>query len=93
MTEIDTGTQYLLAAVEEGVAILTLNRPQPRNDMSGEMNAALLATLAGFEVNPKVKEVVLTGAEKSFCAGEEVKGLAVSGDGNVGDNTIDGAIH
>jgi enoyl-CoA hydratase/carnithine racemase len=93
MTEIDTGTQDLLATLDEGVAILTLNRPQARNAMSGEMNAALQAMLADFEVNPKVKVVVLTGAGKGFCAGGDVKGMARSGDGTVGDNTIDGAIH
>jgi 2-(1,2-epoxy-1,2-dihydrophenyl)acetyl-CoA isomerase len=40
-----------------------------------------------------VKCVVLTGAGKGFCAGGDVKGMAASGDGTVGDNTIDGAIH
>lgn len=93
MREIDTGTQDLLATLDEGVAILTLNRPQARNAMSGEMNAALQTMLADFEVNPKVKVVVLTGAGKGFCAGGDVKGMARSGDGTVGDNTIDGAIH
>jgi 2-(1,2-epoxy-1,2-dihydrophenyl)acetyl-CoA isomerase len=93
MTEIDTGTQDLLATLDEGVAILTLNRPQARNAMSGEMNAALQTMLADFEVNPEVKAVVLTGAGKGFCAGGDVKGMARSGDGTVGENTIDGAIH
>jgi 2-(1,2-epoxy-1,2-dihydrophenyl)acetyl-CoA isomerase len=36
---------------------------------------------------------VLTGAGKGFCAGGDVKGMASRGDGTVGDNTIDGAIH
>ena len=93
MTEIDTGTQYLLATLEEGVAILTLNRPQARNAMSGEMNAALQSTLAEFEVNPEVKVVVLTGAGKNFCAGGDAKGRARSGYGTLGDNTVDEAIH
>ncbi|HAT27157.1 MAG TPA: enoyl-CoA hydratase, partial [Gammaproteobacteria bacterium] len=84
MTEIDTGTQDLLATLDEGVAILTLNRPQARNAMSGEMNAALLTMLADFELNPEVKAVVLTGAGKGFCAGGDVKGMARSGDGTVG---------
>jgi 2-(1,2-epoxy-1,2-dihydrophenyl)acetyl-CoA isomerase len=35
----------------------------------------------------------LTGAGKGFCAGGDVKGMAASGDGTVGDNTIDAAIH
>jgi 2-(1,2-epoxy-1,2-dihydrophenyl)acetyl-CoA isomerase len=37
--------------------------------------------------------IVLTGAGKGFCAGGDVKGMAAAGDGTVGNNTIDGAIH
>ncbi len=93
MGAIDTGTEDLLASLDDGVALLTLNRPQARNAMSGEMNAALQTMLARFETDHAVKCVVLTGAGKGFCAGGDVKGMASSGDGTVGDNTIDGAIH
>ena len=40
-----------------------------------------------------MKCIVLTGAGKGFCAGGDVKGMAARGDGTVGDNTIDAAIH
>ena len=90
---IDTGTEDLLASLEEGVFTLTLNRPEARNAMSGEMTAALAAQLADAELNPKVRCIVLTGAGKGFCAGGDVKGMAADGDGTVGDNTIDHAIH
>ncbi len=95
MTErqIDTGTEDLLACIKDNVAWLTLNRPQARNAMSGAMNQALCSALADFEVDPEVKCIVLTGAGKGFCAGGDVKGMAASGDGTVGDNTMDGAIH
>ena len=93
MGTIDTGTGDLLATLDNGVGILTLNRPDARNAMSGEMNAALQAMLADFELNSEVKVIVLTGAGKGFCAGGDVKGMASRGDGTVGDNTIDGAIH
>ena len=46
MSTIDTGTNDLLASLENGVAVLTLNRPEARNAMSGEMNAALQTLLA-----------------------------------------------
>ena len=92
-SNIDTGTEDLLANLDEGVLTLTLNRPQARNAMSGEMTAALAQQLADTELNTKVRCVVLTGAGKGFCAGGDVKGMAASGDGTVGDNTIDGAIH
>lgn len=91
--ELQTGTDHLLASLDEGVATLTLNRPEARNAMSGEMNSALQQMLAALELDPAVKCIVLTGAGKGFCAGGDVKGMAARGDGTVGDNTIDGAIH
>ena len=93
MSTIDTGTKDLLAELDNGVLTLTLNRPEARNAMSGEMTAALAAQLAQAELNPEVRCLVLTGAGKGFCAGGDVKGMAARGDGTVGDNTIDGAIH
>jgi 2-(1,2-epoxy-1,2-dihydrophenyl)acetyl-CoA isomerase len=93
MSKVDTGTDDLLATIEDGVAVITLNRPEARNAMSGEMNAALQKCLADFELDPAVKCIVMTGAGKGFCAGGDVKGMASSGDGTVGDRTIDGAIH
>ncbi len=95
MTEtiLDTGTQDLLATLDAGVLTLTLNRPEARNAMTGEMTGALAEQLAWAEFAPAVKCVVLTGAGKGFCAGGDVKGMASRGDGTVGDNTIDGAIH
>ena len=66
---IDTGTDDLLAEVIDGVALITLNRPEARNAMSGPMNQALQKTLADAEVDPDIKCIVLTGAGKGFCAG------------------------
>jgi len=91
--DIDTGTGDLLASLDEGVLTLTLNRPEARNAMSRAMIDALATRLAAAEVDPEVKCLVLTGAGKGFCAGGDVKGMAARGDGTVGDNTIDGAIH
>jgi 2-(1,2-epoxy-1,2-dihydrophenyl)acetyl-CoA isomerase len=91
--DIDTGTGDLLASLDEGVLTLTLNRPEARNAMSRAMVDTLADRLAWAEVEPSVKCVVLTGAGKGFCAGGDVKGMASRGDGTVGDNTIDGAIH
>jgi 2-(1,2-epoxy-1,2-dihydrophenyl)acetyl-CoA isomerase len=93
MASVETGTEDLLAENQDGVGIITLNRPEARNAMSGEMNAALSQTLADWELDPAIKCIVITGAGKGFCAGGDVKGMAASGDGTVGDNTIDGAIH
>ena len=90
---IDTGMPELLAALEQGVLTLTMNRPEARNALSRPMIAALSAQLAAAELDTAVKCIVLTGAGKGFCAGGDVKGMAASGDGTVGNNTIDEAIH
>ncbi len=92
-TQIETGTTELLAELDEGVLTLTMNRPEARNAMTGVMTAALAAVLAHAELDPAVKCIVLTGAAGAFCGGGDVKAMAASGDGTVGDNSIDGAIH
>lgn len=93
MSDYTTGTDHLLAALDEGVLTLTLNRPEARNALSGEMLAALAAAIAKAELDPAVRCLVLTGAGKGFCAGGDVKGMAARGDGTVGTVTIDEAIH
>lgn len=93
MATVDTGTDDLLADLDEGILTLTMNRPEARNAMSGGMTAGLSEQLAKAELDPEVRCIVLTGAGKGFCAGGDVKGMAASGDGTVGQNTIDGAIH
>ena len=93
MEKIDTGTEQLIFEKENGIAVLTMNRPEARNAMSGEMNEAMRNVLAEVELDPQIRCVVLTGAGKGFCAGGDVKGMASSGDGTVGENTIDAAIH
>jgi 2-(1,2-epoxy-1,2-dihydrophenyl)acetyl-CoA isomerase len=89
--DLDTGTTDLLASLHNGIATITLNRPEARNALSGEMLGALAATLADCELNPAVKVIVITGAGKGFCAGGDVKGMAA---GSSEDNppTLDEAI-
>ena len=78
--KIDTGTNDLLASLDEGVLTLTMNRLDARNAMSGAMTVALAEQLTSAELNPEVKCVVLTGAGKGFCAGGDVKAMAAGGD-------------
>ncbi len=73
---IETGTDHLLAEVRAGVATLTMNRPERRNALSGEMLDALDQTLREVERAEDVRCVVLTGAGGAFCAGGDVKEFA-----------------
>ena len=79
MREIDTGTGDLLAVVEDGVATLTLNRPDRRNALNTALFQALAATLAQVEADEEVGCVVLTGAGGAFSAGGDVKDMAAGG--------------
>jgi 2-(1,2-epoxy-1,2-dihydrophenyl)acetyl-CoA isomerase len=90
---LDTRTEDLIAEVDEGVAVLTMNRPQRRNALSGEMLNALAEVLATCETSPEIACIVLTGAGGAFCAGGDVKGMAESPLGAGSGPTIDERIH
>ena len=74
--EIKTGTEHLLAHIEDGVATLTMNRPERRNALSSEMLDGLALALREAETRAEVRCVVLTGAGQAFCSGGDVKGMA-----------------
>jgi 2-(1,2-epoxy-1,2-dihydrophenyl)acetyl-CoA isomerase len=75
---IATNTTDLLAHVEDGVATITMNRPERRNALSAAMLEALARTLAECETASDVGAVLLTGAGGAFCADGDVKGMAES---------------
>lgn len=68
-------TDQLIETFEDGVATLTMNRPESRNALTGELLAALSAAAPRLALDPKVRVVVLTGAGGAFCAGGDVKGF------------------
>lgn len=70
---VDTGTDTVLATVVDGVAVLTLNRPQRRNALHPEMYEALPRLLERFAADDDIGCVLLTGAGKAFCAGGDVR--------------------
>lgn len=61
--------------VSDGIATLTLNRPDKRNAMSDAMRAEFVAALEGIAADDGVRVVVLTGAGKGFCAGGDIEGM------------------
>ena len=73
----------------DGVAVITLNRPDSLNAMGGDLMPLLSQHLAECTTDPDVRCVVLTGAGRAFCAGGDVKSMAarrdiLSGGGNGG---------
>jgi 2-(1,2-epoxy-1,2-dihydrophenyl)acetyl-CoA isomerase len=81
----------LLEQVKDGVAVLTLNRPDRLNAMSRPMLDALLEALPRLAEDASVGVVVLTGAGRGFCAGGDVKAMA---EGNeLGGQTMEEKAH
>ncbi len=62
----------------EGVALLTLNRPEKLNAMTSELVQGLHDHLAAIAVDPSVRVVVLTGAGRGFCAGLDLGGYGTA---------------
>lgn len=61
---------------EENVALLTLNRPQALNAITGEMRRDLKETLMKVSADDGVRVVVITGEGRGFCAGADVTDAA-----------------
>jgi 2-(1,2-epoxy-1,2-dihydrophenyl)acetyl-CoA isomerase len=73
----------LLREDDNGVRTLTLNRPAAYNSLTAGLKDELLAALRAAATDETVRVVVLTGAGKAFCAGQDLKehvGLLTSGD-------------
>jgi len=64
----------LFDAREDGIAIITINRPDTRNALSREVREGLFAAWERFEREPALRVAILTGSgDKAFCAGGDLK--------------------
>ncbi len=69
--------EQLLYEVKDGVATVTLNRPEQRNALSGELLTELVDAVKRVREDAEVRAMVLTGAgDKVFCAGADLGGFA-----------------
>lgn len=69
--------ETLRAAVEDGVGVITVDRPEKRNALSKQVLAEIRLVLDAWEDEPSVEAVVFTGAgEKAFIAGADITQLA-----------------
>ncbi len=67
------GGNTVLVEFEDGIAWVTMNRPEKRNAMSPALAAEMLAVMNALEIDPRCKVLVLTGAGNSFSAGMDLK--------------------
>ena len=65
--------ETIIVEVEDHVALITLNRPDALNALNDQLLNELVRALQEAQVNDKVRCIVLTGSEKAFAAGADVK--------------------
>jgi len=90
----DTATKTyedILYRVEDGVAVVTLNRPDKLNAWRDEMDRDVRAAMRVAADDPAVKVIILTGAGKGFCAGADMNMLQTiqSGDAGTSRSAVD----
>ncbi|HEX6311765.1 MAG TPA: enoyl-CoA hydratase-related protein [Acidimicrobiia bacterium] len=66
------GGEHVIVEVDDGVAVVMLNRPEKLNAFSGRMGAELGQAYADCDADERVRAVVLTGAGRAFCAGADL---------------------
>ena len=64
--------ETLLYDVEDGIATLTLNRPDRMNAFTGQMMADMIVAFDATDADDAVKAVIVTGAGRAFCAGADL---------------------
>jgi enoyl-CoA hydratase len=68
-------TETLLVETHGAVLLIRLNRPAALNAINAQLGKELLGTLAAFETDPELRCAVITGSEKAFAAGADVKDM------------------
>jgi enoyl-CoA hydratase len=83
--------ETLLTETRGAVTLVTLNRPQALNALNNQVLGELLAAFAAFDREPTQRCLVLTGSEKAFAAGADIKEMAPQSVGDMfGDNYFAG---
>jgi enoyl-CoA hydratase len=68
-------SEHLIIQTEEHVGVITLNRPKVLNALSGALLEELCDALQAFEDNEAIRVVLLTGSEKAFAAGADIRNM------------------
>lgn len=68
--------ETLIVEIEDDIALIRLNRPEALNALNTRLMQELSAALTAADANEKVRCIVLTGSEKAFAAGADVKEMA-----------------
>ena len=74
-------SDFVKVDIDNGIAIVTLHRPEAYNAFHLEMMDPFACRLTELATNDAVRAVVLTGAGKAFCAGGDLKSVTTASDG------------
>jgi enoyl-CoA hydratase len=74
--------QHCLVEKRGHVLIVTMNRPEARNALSGPMLAGMTAAWNQVDADPEIRVCILTGAGGAFCAGADLKAMTTSHPGD-----------
>ncbi len=83
-------SEVVLKEVRDGVAVLTLNRPERLNAWTGELEQTYFGLLRECAASTDVRVIVVTGAGRGFCAGADMQSLQAIGDVVQGDEAQNG---
>jgi len=67
------GYETIIYEKEEGIGIVTLNRPKQLNAMSFKLKEEVMDVFDTMEEDDDVKSIIITGGTKAFCAGADIK--------------------
>jgi enoyl-CoA hydratase/carnithine racemase len=76
-------SEVVCKRVEDGVAVITLNRPERLNAWTAEMERLYFDALEECDASAEVRAIVVTGAGRGFCAGADMQDLQAIGDGSI----------
>jgi enoyl-CoA hydratase len=78
MSEVTPDDQHCLVEKRGHVLIVTMNRPEAKNALSGPMLAGMTAAWNQVDEDPDIRVAILTGAGGAFCAGADLKAMTTS---------------
>src|SRR3954454_18641547 len=74
----------ILVETRPGYRVITLNRPERLNALTVEMADALMAALDAADADPACRAVLLTGAGRGFCAGQDLTAIVDAASAEIG---------
>lgn len=85
--------ETIIVEIEDHIALIKLNRPDALNALNNQLVSELLDALEAADANDKVRCIVVTGSEKAFAAGADIKEMSDMGFVDVSNINLFGAIN